>query len=235
MAVYILPDSGQSLIVTFDLVVSEGHESTSEVTEHPVERGSNIADHVRQNPQGLTLELYVTNTPIEDLGRGAISILQIDVPTYTPPLAPTPGALFSAAENGINQAIRGNPGPVKAQVLGFPSPFDRVKEVHDALLDLWKNGITSSVVTSVMTYDTMVLTRINMPRTEPGGATFNLDLKQIRTVTTASVAAPKPAEKRGAPSQSKGSQSTRPVGSQDAAKASSLATKALEALGQLLP
>jgi hypothetical protein len=71
MAAYLLPDTDQSLIVLFDQTVSEGHEATAEVTEHPVEKGSNVADHVRQNPQNLTLEMFVTNTPIVDLGRGS--------------------------------------------------------------------------------------------------------------------------------------------------------------------
>lgn len=231
MAAYILPDTDTSLIVVFDLTVSEGHEATSEVTEHPVEQGSNIADHVRQNPQGLSLEMYVTNTPIEDIGRGSVDVLELDLPHYTPPLLPTPGSLFAAAQNAITNAITGGPQPLKVQVLEFPQPFDRIKEIHDQLLDLWKAGGTMSVVTSVRTYDTMVLTKISLPRTEPGGATFSLDLKQIRTVTTATVAAPKPAEKRGAPGAAKGSQSTKPVGGKDAAKASSLLNKALEALG----
>jgi hypothetical protein len=223
VAAYLLPDTDQSLIVVFDLTISEGHEATSEVTEHPVEQGSNIADHVRQNPQSLTLEMYVTNTPIEDIGRGVVDVLELNLPQYTPPPAPT----FTALEGALTPP----PVPVRVQVLNFNQPFDRVKEIHDQLLDLWKAGATMSAVTSVRTYDTMVLTGINMPRTEPGGATFTLGLKQVRTVTTAKVAAPKPAEKRGAPGQSKGSQSTNPMGGKDAAKASSLLAKALEALG----
>lgn len=227
MAVYILPDTDGSLIVTFDLTISEGHEMTSEVTEHPVEVGSNISDHVRPNPQALTLELYVTNTPIEDIGRGSVGLIEMQLPRYTPPLAPTPGFLFS-------QRIEDPPVPLRVQVLQFDQPFDRVKEVHDTLLDLWTKGATMSVVTSVRTYDTMVLTSVKMPRNEPGGATFSLDLKQIRTVTTATVKAPAPAEKRGAPGVGKGSQGNKPMGAKDAAKASSLANNALEALGQFL-
>ncbi len=231
MPAYLLPDTDDSLIVVFDLTVSEGHEATSEVTEHPVEQGSVITDHVRQNPQSVTQEMFVTNTPIEDIGRGSIDVLELDLPRYEPPLQPTPGSLFGAIETGIKDLITGGPSPIKVQVLNFGQPFDRIKEIHDQLLDLWNASATMSVVTSVRTYDTMVLTSIGLPRTEKGGATFTLNLKQIRTVTTSTVAAPEAAEKRGAPAQAKGSQSPDPVSGKDAVKASSLLNKALAALG----
>lgn len=239
MAVYLLPDDSSSLIVSFDLTISEGHEATAEVTEHPVETGSNISDHIRTNPESLNLELYVTDTPITDLGgRGGISTVEITIPTYEAPLAPTPGALFRLAGDAIGavvDAITGGPAPIRAQVLSFPEPFDRVKEIHTTLLDLWLRKVPSSVVTSTKTYDSMALTSVSLPRTEPGGATFSLSLKQIRTVTTGSVKAPKPAEKRGTPAQSKGGQAGKPVGGKDAPKAASLAVKALEALKGLAP
>jgi hypothetical protein len=109
--------------------------------------------------------------------------------------------------------------------------FDRVKEIHEQLLELWAAGATMSAITSTRTYDGMVLTGVNLPRTEPGGASFTLYLKQIVTVTTSTVAAPQPLEKSGKPGQSKGSQSTKPVNGKDGEKSQSLAFKALEALG----
>ncbi len=228
---YILPDTDQSLIVVFDQTQSEGHEATAEVTEHPVEQGSNIADHVRQNPIGLTLEMFVTNTPIEDIGRGSIVSKELTIPRYSPPRQFTPGSLFNILGAAIRDTIAGGPQTFNAQVLEFPEPFDRVKEVHEQLLELWRAGASMSVVTSTRTYDEMVITSLSLPRTEPGGGTFTINFKQVRTVTTASVTAPAPAEKRGTPAVKKGSQATKPVNGQDSSKAKSLAFKALEALG----
>jgi hypothetical protein len=237
MPVYLLPDDGSSIIVQFDLTLSEGHEATAEVTDHPVETGSNVADHIRANPPSLNLELYVTQTPINDLGgRGSINTYELTIPKYEAPLAPTPGALFRLAGDAIGavvDAITGGPVPIRAQVLSFPEPFDRVKETHTTLLDLLKRGVTSSVVTSTLTYDLMALTSVSLPITEPGGGSFGLAMKQIRTVTTGTTKAPKPAEKRGAPGQAKGGQASKPVGGKDAVKASSAAVKALQGLGIL--
>ena len=50
--------------VTLDVSLSEAHSSTNEVTDHPVEQGVNIVDHVRPKPDILRLEGMVSNTPL---------------------------------------------------------------------------------------------------------------------------------------------------------------------------
>jgi hypothetical protein len=47
-----------------DVAVREDHSFDNEVTEHPVEVGSDIVDHVRAKPIMLTLEGIVSDTPI---------------------------------------------------------------------------------------------------------------------------------------------------------------------------
>jgi|SRR6185312_3579260 len=236
MAAYLLPDDQSSILISFDSTISENHEATADVTEHPVELGSNIADNVKQNPASLTLEVYMTLTPIVPGGPGAGVVIPqlLQFPTYIPPLAPTPGALFNLIGSGLtalSQMVFGPPPPIVVQVLQFPTQFDPIKLTHTALLDLWSRGQTMSVVTSVKTYDTMVLVNVSLPRTEPGGATFTLNFKQIRTVTSATVAAPKPAQKRGQPNQAKGSQSTSDPGANAGAKASFAKQLANKVLG----
>ena len=48
----------------FDAVISEEHEHASEVTEHTVEQGVNVVDHVRPLARRVTLEVFVSNTPV---------------------------------------------------------------------------------------------------------------------------------------------------------------------------
>lgn len=235
MPAYLLPDDQSSLIVSFDATLSEAHETTADVTEHPREAGPSVVDNVRPNPGTVSLEVYVSNHPITDLGgRGATEKLEIEFPVYEPPLEPTPGSLFRAAKSAAGalvDAITGGKPPVKLTVLTFPEVFDRVRETHETLEDLVSRGVTMAVITSTRTYEGMSLSRVSLPRDEPGGARFQLDFKRILTVTTETVAAPKPAEKRGAPAVAKGSQGNKPVNGKDASKATSLAFKALEALG----
>lgn len=52
-----------------DVAVNEDHSFESEVTEHPVEIGADIADHVRARPITVTLEGIVSDTPIGALAE----------------------------------------------------------------------------------------------------------------------------------------------------------------------
>lgn len=51
-------------LVEFDASVTETHTDESEVTEFPVEEGSDISDHVRKKPTVITIEGMISNTPI---------------------------------------------------------------------------------------------------------------------------------------------------------------------------
>lgn len=53
--------------VAFDVSVSEVYKTDADVTDHPVEKGSNITDHIRARPLLLTLEGIISNTPVEFL------------------------------------------------------------------------------------------------------------------------------------------------------------------------
>jgi hypothetical protein len=58
-----------------DVILNETHEFENEVTEYPVESGSNITDNVRPKPIVVTMECLVSNSPIgflKDL-RDAVS------------------------------------------------------------------------------------------------------------------------------------------------------------------
>lgn len=46
-----------------DAIASETHNATAQVTEHPVEKGAKVTDHVQVLPMRLSLEVVITNTP----------------------------------------------------------------------------------------------------------------------------------------------------------------------------
>lgn len=56
------PTKIDSLII--DCSVTESHGRESETTDHPVEEGFNITDHVRPKPDMVTIEGIVTDTPL---------------------------------------------------------------------------------------------------------------------------------------------------------------------------
>ena len=71
--------------IAIDCTVTERHTSTATVTEHPVESGSNITDHIRPEPVQLSVNGIITNTPIGaqqtqrviKCGRGRCSVTTI--------------------------------------------------------------------------------------------------------------------------------------------------------------
>lgn len=52
-----------------DVVLSESHSADADATDHPVEQGVNITDHVRVKPETLTIEGLISNTPIPTAAR----------------------------------------------------------------------------------------------------------------------------------------------------------------------
>lgn len=228
--VFILSAEDNPVVVEFDATMSENHDKVTEVTTHPVESGADIADHVRSLPTAFSCEVYVSNTPIEAGQRGVLQNVRLDVPRFTPPLTSV-GAIVDAA----TQLFTGPPPPIYVQTLTFPEAFDRVKEVYDALTDLSDRGVLLSVVSSLGTYENMALALLSVPRTELGGASFNLTFEPIRVVQTLLVEAPKPAEPRGAPKLNKGGQATKPVNAKDSEKGTSLLLQGLQGLGLVRP
>ncbi len=66
MAVALLYQVTRARLGTLELdaSVAEEHTAANEITSHPVERGSNVADHIRPLPETISIEGIVSNTPI---------------------------------------------------------------------------------------------------------------------------------------------------------------------------
>lgn len=201
-----------STILYFDAVTSEAAEHTATVTEHPVEQGANVADHVRDGLDTVTLEVLVSNTPTQDINGlygGSIESVTLNVPKFDRPTPLTPGGLMGAGIDAVKGLL--NPqDPWKAQVLTFSSKFNAVKDVM-AMLDDWKkSGLVGSVITGWKLYPSVVITRVAPARQASTGdaATFSLEFKEIRVVESKLITAPVPTQARGMIKKPKGRQPT---------------------------
>lgn len=56
-----------------DAEISSDHNFDAEVTDHPVEKGANVTDHVRPQPITLTVDGVVSNTPIGGVAERRIA------------------------------------------------------------------------------------------------------------------------------------------------------------------
>lgn len=195
----------------FEAVTSESAEHTATATEHNVEQGANVSDHVRPGLDKITLELFVSNHLIEDLNGaygGGLESVELDVPEYKQKLAPTPGSLINAATSALGDLLSGKP-TYKAQVI----KRDRANVVKDIVtsLDEWRvGGVVGKVILPWKTYESMVITRVAPSRTPESGdaASITCDFQEIRLVESLLVTAPKPTESRGKTMKAKGRQPT---------------------------
>jgi len=243
MTAFLVPDDDSSRIITFDVIENELHESVAEVTDHPVEIGINIADHVRPLPDRLSLTAYTSNTPIlvnPYTQRGEQLSFELKVPQWEIPIEPTPGSLYRAglqAMGGLVGSIFGGDKRT-VSILGFADVFDAIYETYEVLREFQANGVLLQIVTPIRTYEDMILERVAAPRTAgDAGVSFGLDVRQIRVVESGQVAAPPvPADDvpGGLPLADKGGQGAKPPGAgEDEERPGSVAHRILN--GQGLP
>lgn len=182
------PESGERVgstefhILEFDCTTKELHGATASVAEHNVEDGSPIADHKRADPDVISLEVMVTNTPIR-----------------------VPGGSGFGETNAPSGSFRASPNS-DGIVLQFDREFDRVSDVLKVLRRLTKAPVLVTVETSVETYENMTLINVSAPREGMDAIKFSIDLKALRIVETSLVDAPEPREPRGSSASNSGNQ-----------------------------
>jgi len=57
--------------ITLDATLQEVHSRTADITDHPVEGGGTIQDHITNAPKRVEMTGFVTNTPVTILGIGS--------------------------------------------------------------------------------------------------------------------------------------------------------------------
>ncbi len=218
---------GALAVIEFDATISETHLAGNEITEHPVEKGVNVTDHVRPRVDRITLDVVVTNAPTRvprtNMGGATGGVTGLDL------VVPTNGDLPIAIP-GIGAALKGagvfrGTQVVQAQVLQFDS-FDRVADVYHELKNLQETATLVTITTSLVEYENFVFENLSAPRQAGEGDSihFQIDAKHLRFVTAKTV--PAPASPVGVKKTNKGSQPTK-----DAGPKSSLALKGAQALG----
>lgn len=161
---------GQTIGLEVDATPSQGYESTAETTDHPVENGAAVIDHVRPGNDTFTLEGIISNAPV---------------------LVPT------TQMGGVTRSVGAVPITVdgkteQATALRWSAPFDRVR-ICDALLrSAVKAGAVVALTTGLRSEENLVITRYGASRaTEVGQAVaITLEFRQLRIVTTQRVAVP---------------------------------------------
>jgi hypothetical protein len=197
------------------LVTNEQAEHKASVTEHAVERGANVSDHVRDEADAISLQVIISNAPTQKFGEsygGFVAGKPLQVEKFERSLAPTPGSLMNAGLNAL-EGLLNPPDAVVAMVLQYPFRFNAVKDEVQQLLDWKESGTIGKVITGWRDYEDMVITGVNVQRTSTTGdaAEVSIDFRKIRLVEVSLVNIPIPAEIRAKKMLNKGKQPTVPL------------------------
>lgn len=213
----------------FDITDEEQHQGKAVVTDYPVEDGPNVTDHMRVALTPFTMKCTISNTPIKkniaagssgDDGRGGtIATVVIANSPYQRPvgLLNVVANPIGTAMDAVGGALAGKPQPFKQQVVMFPSEFDAVRDMLDALNEMQEGRELVDVTTSKRVYNQVVLESFEMTRNASTGtgAEVTLTFKTLRIVDSASAATPTPTEPRGTPPKAKGKQAPTPASAAD--------------------
>lgn len=164
---------GRAVAVTLDAATTQGFEVTAEPTEHAVERGADVSDHVKPGPRTFTLEGVITNAPMVDDGT-----------------APARGAVRPVPDG------RGR----TFTVFAWDAPFERVRVVDELLTELVESGALVTLSTGLRPSSTdLVGTRYRAERSAVVGdaVQVSIELRRVRLVTVRRVEVPDPAQRRG--------------------------------------
>lgn len=199
-------DGGDVLEVTvgeleIDATISELTDITAEATEHPVEEGVNITDHVRPALLRVQLECIISNTPTRPRVEGA-AIQEVDLEI--------PGRTIFAGGAVVSRRSRTEgreASTVRARVLTFGEDFDRPAEVVSQLRELMHSGTPVDILDLRLgDLERWLLVGMSPEVSTTDSVRFTLAAQELRTAVTEEVEAPSPRVERGRRGRDRGRQ-----------------------------
>ncbi len=172
----------EKVLVEMDASIQESHRRTATVTQNPIEDGSNIADHVKLNPQSLTVKGIFSEVPLSFFN----SVVGL--------LSSSAANAAQSALPGIGGAILGDAAALVTGKLGgllTGTPRDPIDAVG-YLEELWEKREPFTMVTAIKKYEDMVITNLDIPRNAKMGGSlfFTVTLEQIKIAKSAVVQIP---------------------------------------------
>ena len=181
--------SGKIGALVLDATITESQSFRNEVTEFPVESGSKISDHVIQSPEEITIEGYVTNTPIE----------QLDANGFPKGLSLTSNPLSDVVVDAMNalQTDRvTNAYLALLDLAGYQYPQQIYKRTWEGQQLVDTSAVTSNtnkkqgtlplvkLITNYRTYDNMALVNLTIPSDAETGESvkFSASFRRIKLV-----------------------------------------------------
>lgn len=141
--------------LAIDATITELHTAEAEITEHPVEDGAAIVDHVRPKADTIQIEGVISNTPI-----------------------PAPGDALTRKTTSAGGV------PVTYDSRG-EIDGSRASKAYQTLLDIRDKSLLVDVFTPLRQYENMAMQSLTVPRNKTTGEAirFTAVLKQVTVVS----------------------------------------------------
>lgn len=179
-------DGVTKTIITMDVSISETHSRTAVISQNEIEDGSNVADHVKLNPEKLTIEGLVSDSPVgvlqSAIGAGLSSASQLAAGAASKALGPV-------AATAVGSAV----GLAGGSIAGLLTGQNRnPKDMFKLLDDLWRKRQPFTMVTALEKYDNMIITDLTVPRSASIGKSlrFTMSLEKVQIVSSSIVQVP---------------------------------------------
>ncbi len=166
--------------VVVDATVRTKTKADAEVTEHPVEQGANISDHIRVKNEEVTIEGVIANFPMGVQSGAALTA--------------------QAARDFVDQ--QGHGATLKA------IEENRAVDALRTLTELKNKAQPVQLTAGVRTWPTMAIKSFEVERSRTTGnaLTFTMQLVEIRLVSTQQTTPP--TTRAAAPKKTKGNKAT---------------------------
>lgn len=145
--------------IEMDAILTEQYDMSSTVTDHPVDIGSDISDHIIRQPVGYLIQGVVTDTPM-----GLLAALE------------QIGNTVNTAVNFLRENLLGEEPQNEAT--------SRSLAAFQALVALWEDGVLFDVQTGMGLYQDMSILNIqvSVDQNTAGHLNFVARLRQIKRV-----------------------------------------------------
>lgn len=173
--------------LTADVVKQITASAESEVTNHPIESGSEISDHVIHRPRRVTFEFAQSSMPLtEDETEWQQLPVDVRKSQFRPFGLLALTMLAGAAIAAIGSALGLGGGPTEIWTLTAKEDKDRIHELHDKLIEVWQNAYRCTFNYQGLQLSDYVLTSVQYSRGVPGGiARFTIEAQAVVTAATA--------------------------------------------------
>lgn len=247
---------GNTQTLDVDVVLAATDKRSMKLTEHSVEDGSVITDHVVLQPETLNLELLVTQTPFPSASQPATPLVlsarkqrltKQQFKLEVPPNAFQPGG-FLLLSQGARSAIGAVTGALLGRTAGNntftgsraemvdvnvtasvfqPNEGDRVGAVHDKLVEIMSQVLKVTISFKGRLYLDYLLTEVELVQSF-GSAKFKVQAQAFRTVSGVTVSLPDPSDFRTLAKNAKGNKSTKTPDPDPAKRAKTIAAKGFD-------